>query len=145
MAKKATKKTVKAQEPEIEEVEEISEPEEEVYKIRYDSSLQDREFYESGIRYDRSSRTGRQERVKVIDPIRIRAGETLTLTKEQFEYLDGKGLILDAERKADREKVKRELLNVKSGREEPKQEMQIIPDSDKLKIFIDLPYRVYEE
>jgi hypothetical protein len=140
VAKKTATKKTEPKEPVFAEAEAVPEPE--TYEIRYDSNLQDREFYEPGIRYNRNPNTGRQEKEQVIPAIRIRSGQTVKLTKEQFEYLDGKNLILDAERKADRDKVKKDLLKIKSGREEPKQEMQVIPDSDKLKIFIDLPYRV---
>lgn len=143
--KKATARKTAPKDPVFEETKPVEMEEPEFYKIRYDSAVEGREFIETGIRYERNPKTGKQEKNSVIKPIRIKAGETLKLTPEQFHYLNDKGLVLDAEKKAERDKIKAKLLNVKSGREEPKQEMQVISDEDKIKIFVDLPYLVEEE
>lgn len=145
--KKATTKKKKAAEPVVEEIDAVEEEptieEKEGYKIKFDSAMEDREFYEPGVRYEKKD--GRTEKIDVIKPIRIRAGETKIITKEQLDYLMSKNLLLTSERKEDIDKTKRRLLNLRSGREGPKEEMQVISDEDKVKIFVDLPYLIEDE
>jgi hypothetical protein len=109
------------------------------YRIRYDTNMEEREFVEHGNKVVKDQNGIRDKVPQLSREIRLKAGQEMILTEEEFYYLYDKGLILDNAKLVVVNQVRGDLMKVKSGREEPKKEMQIISDEDKRKIFIHLP------
>jgi len=146
--KKSTKRSAPKAAPKPEEqleiadtkVEELEEDPKVIRKfvVQYITNMQDREFIEHGHTIVKDSE-GKKETEVVIPEFRIKAGETKVLDEDSFYYLFDKGMILDEDALRLKTQKREDLLKVKSGREEPKQEMQIISDEDKRQIFIHIP------
>lgn len=147
-AKKTTKKTTaKKQETEelAEEIVEAVEPVEKKYKIIFESANDDRVFYEPGVKFKMNDVTKKLEKIKVIKPITLKAGQTKVLNQDEYDFLMDKGLLKSQEELEDIADTRRRLLKRSNARREPKEEMQVISDEDKVKMFIDLPRLVEEE
>jgi hypothetical protein len=108
-----------------------------VYTVVYKPTMKEREFIEHGNVFEEKGKV--TKKVPKIGEIRMKAGETRDLTQEEFNYLSSKGLILDENKLAKRNQLRGDLLKVKSGRAEPKKEMQIVADEDKRLMYIDIP------
>lgn len=110
------------------------------HKIRFDSELGG-EFRDEGKSYKRVN--GETEVIEHLkQPFVIKAGTEMTLDEETFKYLKDKGAIRSKAEQKERERLRRKLLVKRSGRAEPKKEMQTISDHDRYLIFTDLPHEV---
>ncbi|MDP3065881.1 MAG: hypothetical protein Q8N08_04005 [Methanobacteriaceae archaeon] len=110
------------------------------HKIKFDNEMGG-EFIDHGISYKKvDNNTIVTNHLK--EPFVIKAGEEKTLDEETFKYLKDKGAIRSKAEQKERERLRKRLMARRSGRAEPKKEMQTISDHDKYLIFTELPYEV---
>lgn len=140
--KTATKPKVKDAVEDVKEVEEIKAPTKKIYVVKFDSEMENKEFIEPGVVYKQLP-DRRTQKINVLpEPFRIRAGQTLKIDQETYDFLIKKEALITAEQKAERDKYRAKKLKLKSGRAEPKKEMQTLSDEEKIKLFVELPYLV---
>lgn len=132
----------KAAEPKVKE--EVANAEEKKYTIKF-VSVEGREFYEPGVVFEEVKGKKLPQKVRVMKPLIMKSGQTKTLTKEEYDFLIGKGALATEEELSEKSTVRRELLRVKSGRAEPTQEMQTISDENKNMMFVDKPFLINGE
>lgn len=147
--KKQTTKKKKAAEkveeqPVVEEVKEMNE-EEKTYTIRFDSELEGKTFIEQGVKYINLPDRQREKISILPEPFIIKAGETKVIDQTTYDYLIEKKVLLTEEEKEEKDKFRAKKLKLKSGRAEPKKDIQTFTDEEKIKLFVDLPYIVVEE
>jgi hypothetical protein len=142
--KTATKPKVAAKDAveDVKEVEEIKVPTKKIYVVKFDSEMENKEFIEPGVVYKQLPDRRTQKINALPEPFKIRAGQTLKIDQETYDYLIKKEALITAEQKDERDKYRAKKLKLKSGRAEPKKEMQTLSDEEKIKLFVELPYLV---
>jgi hypothetical protein len=144
MAAKKTRRTKKINEVVEEEIKETKEkksiPTKKVYVVKFESQMVGKEFIEPGIAYKQLP-DRRTEKITILkEPFKMVSGQTKTIDEETYNYLVEKEAIITLEQKEERDLYRAKKLKLKSGRAEPKKEMQTLSDEEKLKLFVELPY-----
>lgn len=112
-----------------------------MHKVKFDSEL-DGNFTDYGEEYEKDLKGNTVVIKKLPKPFKIKAGQELEIDDETFQYLLEKGSIRTKAEEKERQRLRKKLLVKRSGRAEPKKEMQTIPDEDRYIIFTELPHEV---
>jgi hypothetical protein len=111
------------------------------YQIKFENGLKG-SFIDPGKIYTKDA----QGNIIVTDvlktPFEIKDGQTLTISKEIYQYLRDKGAVRTKAEQKERDRLRRKSMIKRSGRAEPRKDMQTFTEKERLLIFTDLPYEV---
>jgi uncharacterized protein YnzC (UPF0291/DUF896 family) len=110
------------------------------YKVKFESQITE-SFNDFGLTYHKD-KDGQIVTVEQIPPFQIKRGETKDIDQATYDYLKGKGAILSKAEKKEQDRLRKKYLRKRSGRAEPKKEMQRIAGAEKNVIFNDIPFEV---
>lgn len=111
------------------------------YKIKFENNLGG-VFVDPGVVYSKDNNGNIIATNVLKTPFEIKDGQTKTIDADTFNYLKEKGAIRNKTEQQERERLRRKLMIKRSGRAEPRKEMQTFTEKERLLIFTDLPYEV---
>jgi len=112
------------------------------YEVKFENDfIQDAEFIEPGIVYEKNEQ-GKPVKRQVIPEFKIKNGEKKSITKETYDYLREKGVLLTKKEREDVEKLRNQYKLKKYNRKDKESEPKLLKSKDRNKVFTDLPFVV---
>jgi len=111
------------------------------YQIKFENGLGG-SFIDPGMSYSKDAQGNIVATDVLKSPFEIKDGQTLTVTPEVYQYLRDKGAIRTKAEQKERDRLRKKIMIKRSGRAEPRKEMQTLSEKERLLIFTDLPYEV---